>query len=256
VGLDIAVWSRVPPGSSLGTSASVVVALLAVLEALTPGRRKAGELAAAAHTVETAGVGRQSGVQDHLAAAHGGISWIEVEGYPRATVRRLWDRVPAAARQALAADLVVVLLGRGHDSSAVHQQVIAARDGSRFDALRAAAERGRAALLAGDLDAFGAALDANTRAQAALHPELVGDRARRAIAVGAAHGLRGAKVNGAGGDGGSVTLLLHPDADRGSCADALAEAGFTVLPARLSEWGVRVWEDREPGDRDDTGGGR
>ena len=50
-GVEIAVWSAVPPGSSVGTSAAVVVALLAALEALTPSRGRAGELARAAHAV-------------------------------------------------------------------------------------------------------------------------------------------------------------------------------------------------------------
>jgi D-glycero-alpha-D-manno-heptose-7-phosphate kinase len=204
VGVEITAWSTVPPGSSLGTSAAVVVAVLAALEALTPRRSRAGELARAAHEVETAGAGRESGVQDQLAACYGGISWIEIDEYPRATVRRLWDAVPAAARAALDEQLVVVLLGRGHDSSAVHQQVIAGLDPSRLAPLRAAAEQGRDALVAGDLPAFGAALVANTRAQAALHPALVGADARRAPAVGADHGALGGKVNGAGGDGGSL----------------------------------------------------
>jgi D-glycero-alpha-D-manno-heptose-7-phosphate kinase len=255
VGLEIAVWSDVPAGASLGTSAAAVVALLAVLEALTPGRSTAGALARAAHGVETEAAGRESGVQDQLAAAYGGISWIEVDDYPHASVQRLWNRVPADARAALGAELVVVLLGRGHDSSAVHQQVIDARDHARFDPLRRAAAAGRDALLAGDLDAFAAACEANTTAQAQLHPELVGTRARWALDVGSAHGLRGGKVNGAGGDGGSVTLLARPGSDRAGCTRALAAAGFSVLAAVPTEWGVRVREEREP-EPGDAGGGR
>jgi D-glycero-alpha-D-manno-heptose-7-phosphate kinase len=249
VGVEIAVWSAVPPGSSLGASAALVVALLAALEALTPRRSRAGELARAAHEVETVGAGRESGVQDHLAACHGGISWIEIDEYPRATVRRLWDVVPVPARAALADQLLVVLIGRAHDSSAVHEQVIASLDPSRLAPLRRAAEDGRDALVAGDLAAFGAALDAGTAGQVALHPELVGPDARRILAIGAAHGGLGGKVNGAGGDGGSVTLLLGPDAAaRAACTEALGAAGFAIFPARLSEWGVRVWEDRQTGD--------
>jgi D-glycero-alpha-D-manno-heptose-7-phosphate kinase len=255
--VEIAVWTAVPPGSSLGTSAAVVVALLAALEALTPRRSRAGELARAAHEVETAGAGRESGVQDQLAACYGGISWIEVDDYPRARVQRLWDQVPVPTRADLADRLLVVLLGRSHDSSEVHRRVIANLDPSRLAGLRQAAEDGRAALVAGDLAAFGAALDAGTRAQVALHPDLVGDDARRALAIGVEHGSVGGKVNGAGGDGGSVSLLLGPDPDRTACTSALAAAGFAVFPARLTEWGVRTWEeaagdDPSPGER---GGG-
>jgi D-glycero-alpha-D-manno-heptose-7-phosphate kinase len=243
VGVEIAVWSAAPVGSALGASAAVVVALLAALEALTPRRSRAGELARAAHEVETTGAGRESGVQDQLAACYGGVSWIEVDEYPRARVQRLWDQVPAPARAALADQLLVVLLGRGHDSSVLHRHVIADLVPARLAALRQAAEDGRAALVAGDLVAFGAALDAGTRGQAALHPDLVGADARRALAIGTEHGSLGGKVNGAGGDGGSVTLLLAPDGDRAGCTAALAAAGFAVFPAQLTERGVRTWEE-------------
>jgi D-glycero-alpha-D-manno-heptose-7-phosphate kinase len=255
VGVEISVWSAVPPGSSLGSSAAVVVALLAALEALTPRRSRAGELVRAAHEVETTGAGRESGVQDQVAACYGGISWIEIDDYPSARVERLWGRVPAPVRAALGDRLVVAMLGRAHDSSDLHRRVIADLDPRRLDPLRQAAEDGRTALLAGDLVAFGAALDAATRGQAALHPDLVGSDARRALAIGAEHGSLGGKVNGAGGDGGSVALLLGPDADRAACAAALAAAGFAVFPAQLTEWGVRTWEEPGGGDEPARAGG-
>ena len=66
--------------------------------------------------------------------------------------------------------------------------------------------------------------------------------------TGADHGSLGGKVNGAGGDGGSVTLLLGPDGDRTACTAALAAAGFAVFPARPTEWGVRTWEEPDGAD--------
>ena len=244
--LEITVTSGVPPGCSTGTSAAVTVALLAALDALTPGRRTPAELAAAAHRVETERLGQQSGVQDQLVAAHGGACFIRVDPYPRATVTPI-DLPPAFAEE-LDRRLLLVYLGTSHRSSAVHEQVIAGlagRAGSspQLDALRRAAEAARDALAAGDVAAYGRALVTNTDAQAALHPALVGPAATTAIEVARAHGAAGWKVNGAGGDGGSLTVLGPADLEqRDRLRAALVEADPALQPidVRLSATGVTV----------------
>src|SRR5688500_16003130 len=114
-GVHVSVRSMVPPGSSLGTSAAVCVALLAALR--VPRR----DLATRAHRVETERLGLQSGVQDQAAAAYGGASWIEV-AYP--TAQRGAIAVPGHAWRDLDERLLTVFLGQ-HTSSAVHDQVVA-----------------------------------------------------------------------------------------------------------------------------------
>jgi galactokinase len=84
---------------------------------------------------------------------------------------------------------------------------------ARLEPLRAAAVAGRGALLAGDLAALGTAMLDSTDAQERLHPELVSDTARAVFSVARRHGALGWKVNGAGGEGGSVTVLCG-DGDR------------------------------------------
>ena len=91
------------------------------------------DVAYAAHQLEVGVAGTESGIQDHLSAAFGGISYLEVEPYPEATVRTL----PAWAE--LGPLLTLIFLGRAHDSSEVHRQVIEA--GSRVVGLRALARR-------------------------------------------------------------------------------------------------------------------
>jgi D-glycero-alpha-D-manno-heptose-7-phosphate kinase len=245
VRLVVEIRAGVPPGAGTGTSAVVVVALLAALDRLTPGVAEPMALARAAHRVETVLLGQESGVQDQLAAAFGGINRFDVE-YPEATVHPI--PVTPATRAALAARLVLVTLGRPHRSSAVHREVIAAlRSGAPepadFDALRAAAHRSSAACAAGDLDELGRAMVDNHEAQRALHPRLISAEADAVVAVARAHGAVGWKVNGAGGDGGSLTLLAgdSPD-DHGRLVAALDRAGVgEVVPVTLATKGVEVW---------------
>jgi D-glycero-alpha-D-manno-heptose-7-phosphate kinase len=244
--LEITVRCALPAGSAVGTSAAVVVALLGALEGLMPGRASPSELAERAHRIETETLGLQSGVQDQLAAAHGGINRIEIDAYPHAHVEPV--AVPEPVRDALQARLLLVYLGRPHHSSTMHDHVIAMleRDPEverRLEPLRAAARRGADALAAGDLDAYGDAMVANTEAQSALQPDLVGSHARRVIATARRHGASGWKVNGAGGAGGSLSVLgpAEPTA-RADLVDELQRAGrgLQLLPVRLDQQGLSV----------------
>jgi D-glycero-alpha-D-manno-heptose-7-phosphate kinase len=245
---EIRIASDIPPGASTGTSASVTVALLAALARLQQRALAPRELAMAAHHVEMDLLGWQCGVQDQIAAAHGGISFITITAFPHTRTERLALR--AEVLRDLERRLLLVYVGTSHQSSDVHRMVIAELAGEgpgspRLAALRRCARDARAALCDGDLARFGRALAANNDAQERLHPDLVGPVARRLIGIAAAEGAAGWKVNGAGGDGGSVTLLCGDGpghAQRVIEAIRAEEGPHRVLPVRLSPGGVRVSE--------------
>lgn len=246
--LKVTLFSEMPGGASTGTSASVAVALIGALDHLTPGRLTAHEVAYAAHAVETDMLKRQSGIQDQLCAAYGGINFIEMHHYPRASVSQM--RLPDATWWELERRLALIFLGKTHDSSSVHEKVIreledAGPDNAKIAALRACAERSRDALFAGDFAALGSAMRANTEAQVELNAALVSADAHRVIDIARAHGAIGWKVNGAGGEGGSITLLCGPlsHVKREMLRAIEAEGAlFRHIPIYLSRFGLRVWE--------------
>jgi D-glycero-alpha-D-manno-heptose-7-phosphate kinase len=265
--LDITVSSPVPPGSGLGTSASVVVALISALQDLGGAIVLPDRVAQCAHDVETVDLGLQSGVQDQVAAAFGGANLVTIDPYPRFQVRPL--EIKPGTWEELGRRVLTVYLGQRHDSSAVHTSVIErlsgdaavgpphdavaegdGRDGDHDMAgaeelmapLRTAAERAAAALSNSDLEAYGEAMTSNTEAQAALHPALVSPVARQVIDVARRHGAAGWKVNGAGGYGGTVTVLGPEDPDE--LRNALGKAAsLTLLRLQPSPEGVRVIEE-------------
>jgi D-glycero-alpha-D-manno-heptose-7-phosphate kinase len=236
--VEIKVRSSVPAGCGTGTSAAVAVALLGGLAALHPEQpKKLRDIAYAAHRLEVDVLGLESGIQDQLSSAYGGINFIEIEPYPQATVRPLpmWEELSQL--------LTLVLCGRPHDSTALHRQVIANGGGSEvFSRLRNAAVAACDAVVARDLDAFGRAMIANTEAQRALHLEIVGVDATRVIETAAAHGAIGWKVNGAGGDGGSVTILSPSRQTKKAMEHGVtvADANHKVIPVRISAVGLQV----------------
>jgi len=253
VAVEISVRSAVPPGAATGTSAAVCVALIGALRALQGGNTEPGDVARAAHAVEVERLGRQSGLQDQIAAAHGGINYIEIPAYP-AAIRHAVD-VSETVRASLERQVLLVYLGRTHSSSAIHEQVIRCLDDpgssgrAALEDLRTAAGAARDAVVAGDLDALGAAMRANTEAQRRLHPALVGSDAQRVIAAAAGLGAIGWKVNGAGGEGGSVAVLCGPRPGSREAVEAgilAASPTYGVLPSAIAPAGLRIAVESDP----------
>lgn len=237
--VEARVRSSVPAGCGTGTSAAVAVALVGALAAVRAEPLSPRDVAYAAHRLEVDVLGAQSGIQDQLSAALGGINYLEIDRYPEAVVHPLpaWDELGSC--------LSLVFLGRPHRSSDLHRRVIddlASLGSEVFSRLRDAATEARDAVLARDLHAFGRALIANTEAQKALHPALVGADARTMIDMAAAHGALGWKINGAGGDGGSITILSATPQAKEMFDHRVPEfdSRYRVLPVRPSAFGLQV----------------
>ena len=139
---------------------------------------------------------------------------------------------------------------KSHSSSDVHERVIreledAGPDNSKLEALRITAEKSRDAVFANDFGALGQAMSDNTYAQANLNPYLISNDAQRIIDIAKSHGAIGWKVNGAGGEGGSLTLLCneHSSAKRTLISEIESDNDlFKHIPTYLSRFGLRIWE--------------
>lgn len=246
IGAEINIRSAMPPGAGTGTSAAVAVAMVGALAALRGERLSHRDAAYAAYRLETDRLGGESGIQDQLSAAHGGINYVEIDAFPGATV------TPLPAWPELDRLLTLVYLGRAHDSTTVHRQVIAtAADGrtSAFTRLRGAAGVARDAVASRDLFGLGRAMIANTEAQESLHPALIGTDARRVIELASCRGAIGWKVNGAGGEGGTVTLLSATEADRKLVESSVTalDPAFRLIRVRISTPGLEVVRDDPSG---------
>jgi D-glycero-alpha-D-manno-heptose-7-phosphate kinase len=245
---QVTIFSEAPAGASTGTSAAVTVALVGALDRLTPGRLTSHEVAYVAHSIETDMLHQQSGIQDQLCSAYGGVNFIDMFQYPYATVSQIW--VPNSVWWELERRLVLIYLGKSHHSSEVHGRVIehlenVGPSAPQLEALRSTAEPSRDALYAGDFEALGQAMARNTEAQRALHPDLVNPEAQRVIDIAREHGAQGWKVNGAGGAGGSLTILCGPlsHVKRTMIREIEQENElFQNIPVYLSRFGLRTWE--------------
>lgn len=250
IAMQVTIFSEAPAGASTGTSAAVAVALIGALDCLTPGRLTPHEVAYAAQSIETKMLGLQCGIQDQLCSAYGGINYIDMHDYPYASVSQI--QVPNAIWWELERRLVLIYLGNSHNSSQVHSMVIeglenAGPNSPQIEALRQTAPRSRDALYAGDFTALGRAMIDNTNAQGDLHPALISADTRRVIEIAKAYGALGWKVNGAGGEGGSLTILCSDTSHTKRAmlrAIAQEDPRFQHIPTYLSRQGLRAWENQ------------
>ena len=91
------------------------------------------------------------------------------------------------------------------------------------------------------------AMKENTTAQGRLHSALISDDAAQVIDIAKTHGALGWKVNGAGGDGGSVTILCDDvsSVKRNMIRDIESEnLLYQNIPVYLSRFGLRSWDRR------------
>jgi D-glycero-alpha-D-manno-heptose-7-phosphate kinase len=245
ISLDVNVFSSAPPGASTGTSAAVAVALIGALSGIAGKQLAAYEIASLAHSVETEKLHLQCGIQDQLASAYGGINYIQMHQFPHASVSQI--QVPNPIWWELENRLALVYIGTPHSSSDIHKKVIAElgddADGDpRLERLRLLAVEAKQALMSGDFERLGRVMNENTEGQRRLHEGLVCAAFEKAIEIARRFKAQGCKVNGAGGDGGSITLLGNGDAAmKRRMLDAVAQEGLHPIPIYLSRYGVRVW---------------
>ena len=243
--LKINIFSDAPPGASTGTSAAVSVALIGALDRLSANFMTPYEIASMAHFIETEKLNLQSGIQDQLSSAYGGINFIQMQQYPNASVSSI--QIPNNVWWELEHRLSVIYIGSPHSSSEIHQKVIAelgdnAENDPRIEGLRQLANNAKKAIYDVNFEYFGEIMKQNTEIQRQLHPALVCDKSEDIISIADEFGCLGWKVNGAGGDGGSLTLLNDGDmAKKRKMLKRIDESGYKILPMYLSRQGIRIW---------------
>ena len=230
-----------PPGSGLGSSGAMDVALVAALALARAEQVTAREIAEQAWYLETVEAKIPGGKQDQFAAALGGFQRLTFRD-PDVGVEPI--TLDPAFATALARRTVLCYTGRSRVSGATIARVMAAyeRGDPRITgALRAMKDVAAAmveALRAGDVARVAMLLSHNWTHQQALDPEMrTPEMAQLENALTAA-GALGGKAAGAGA-GGSMFFVTGDDP-----APAIAAgraAGATVLPVRWALEGVRAW---------------
>jgi D-glycero-alpha-D-manno-heptose-7-phosphate kinase len=240
-GLDLTLATDAPPGSGLGSSSALVVAMLAAVGAAGGVRWSPAELARRAYHVERVDLKIEGGMQDQYSAAYGGLNFMEFHGDDQVTVRPL--EVGAATVEELERSLLLAWTGRGRtDDGILRRQVDGvlggeARSLESLEAIKALAVEMRDALLRGDLAGFADGLHQGWLQKRRLASGIATPWLDELYAVGRRAGAAGGKVPGAGG-GGFLLFAMEPGR-RARVAEALEAAGAPCTLVELDFRGVR-----------------
>jgi D-glycero-alpha-D-manno-heptose-7-phosphate kinase len=239
--LTLRTRAQVPPGSGLGSSGALDVALVACLAAARQDRLDARELAQQAWLLETREAGIPGGRQDQLAAALGGFNRLTFRD-PDVGIEPI--TIDAAFADALERQIVLCYTGRSRVSGHTIARVMSAYergDSGVVGALEAMKDITLAmaeALRSSDLGRVGALLSENWKRQQALDPGMqTEEMAALERAMGEAQVL-GGKAAGSGA-GGSMFFLAK--ASSRPALEAARRVGVTVLPFRWAWEGGRAW---------------
>lgn len=230
--------SAVPPGSGLGSSGALDVALVAVLTQLRGEPVTSEELAAYGWELEVVEAGHAGGRQDQYAAALGGVHRLRFND-PAVVAERL--ETDGAFMAELQRRLLICYTGQSRVSSDTISRVMGAYergDQAVTGALKELveiAERMAEALVSGDLPRVAELLSANWVRQRRLDPGMQTAEMARLEAAMTATGALGGKAAGAGA-GGSMFFIMGDDPAAGR--QAALSAGATILEAGWSAVGV------------------
>ena len=244
VSLLLVTSSEVPPGSGLGGSGAVGVAVVAALDRLLGVQRSKDDTAAIANEVERRDLGYPGGSQDSYGAARGGLNLLEYHKGGGMTPRDIEATEETVRR--LEADSLLVFTGAAHVSGSIHDDIRRSYhedDSKTLEAmfsLRAEAGRMTRALESGDLESYAHALSASCRSLYDLHERCDSADHRRVFEELDGLALAG-KTCGAGG-GGFLFLYVKPGC-RQECLGRVANLGAQAWPFEFDFDGVKSSEE-------------
>ncbi len=242
-GIDVFISADVPAGCGTGSSAAISVAMIKALSLLNGQCLVAHEVAKLAHNIETEELKIQSGIQDQITSAYGGVNYIDMYQYPNAFVSPVNPSSEVFSQ--LENRWMLVYEGKQHLSGDVHKKVIAELEvedsacRQALNQLRETASLAKRALLMGDIERFCEIMNINNESQKQLHSEISTENFEKIEQIGFKHGMIGAMINGAGG-GGSIVLVTEPGR-KTELEHALRKEGFKILPCRICFEPAKAW---------------
>lgn len=241
--ITLTTWSDVQAGSGLGSSSTLVVAILHAFREYLQVAISDYDIAELACVIEREDVALAGGMQDQYAATFGGFNFIEFFGNGRVIVNQL--RISPAVVAELEARLILCYTGLSRDSSSIIRSQTAnlvAGNSSAVGALKALkrdAERMKDHLLRGNLTAFAEVLGRSWETKKSLASLISNETVENVYDIARAAGACAGKVSGAGG-GGFMMFMLEPTR-RPQVAEALQSAGFKVMPFSFTDQRAHAW---------------
>lgn len=241
--LELTTFCDAPPGSGLGSSSTLVVAMVRAFAEMFKIPLDDYRIADLAYEIERVDCGLQGGRQDQYSAAFGGFNFMEFYGNEKAVINTL--RIKNWIICELEASLLLYYTGVSRESAKIiSDQSSLVRDGSistieAFHVLKNEAIIMKECLMKGDFNGLISSMrqgwESKKRTANTISNKSIDDIYQAAINAGASAG----KVSGAGG-GGFMMFFVAPDR-RMELIRALSHFGGSVSNVHFTKHGTQAW---------------
>lgn len=242
-GFRLTTYVDAPAGSGLGTSSTLVVAVIGAFAEMLKLPLGEYDIAHYAYEIERKDLQLAGGRQDQYAATFGGVNYMEFYGNDKVIVNPL--RIKNEYLYELENNLVLYFTATSRESAAIIKQQVKNVESSNeksIGAMRQLAEQSRMmkeALLKGRLHEIGEILDFGFQQKRNMAEHISNDLIEEIYTTARSAGASGGKISGAGG--GGFMIFYCPGNARFSVINALQKFGGEVRPYTFTKHGLRTW---------------
>jgi len=247
-GFDIFLKSDVPPGSGLGSSSALMVALVGLVKELKNLPITDYETAQLAYAIEREDMGILGGLQDQYAATFGGVNFIEFYK-DRVIVNPL--RISRDVVNELEHNLLLCYTGTTRRSDRIIEDQTRRYEQKDPEALAALSEQKQLAtemknaLLRRKLDDFGDLLHCAWLSKRRMSSKITNAVINELYEAARKHGALGGKITGAGG--GGYILFYCCFERKHKIAEVMRAMGAVPVDFAFEPQGLQTWRIHGPG---------
>lgn len=231
-----------PPGSGLGSSSTLMVAMIGVFSEWLKLPLGEYDIAQLAYDIERVDLAMAGGKQDQYAATFGGINFMEFFG-DKVIVNPL--RVKSAVINELELNLLLYFTNKSRNSSdiiKVQMQNVQGKKEKPIEAMhkiKKLAVGMKEAVLTRNLNQIGELLDEGWQHKKQMAAGITNVQIDEIYAIAKANGATGGKVSGAGG--GGFMILYCPGVTRHKVINALKDTDGEFRSFQFTEHGMTSW---------------
>jgi D-glycero-alpha-D-manno-heptose-7-phosphate kinase len=242
-GFRLSTFVDAPAGSGLGTSSTLVVAILGAFSEMLKLPLGDYDMAHYAYEIERKDLRLAGGKQDQYAATFGGVNFMEFYEDDKVIVNPL--RIRPQYMHELENNLLLYFTASSRESATIiTEQVknVEAKNEKSIEAMHQLKEQARMmkeALLKGKLNDFGEILDFGFQQKRNMAANISNNNIEKIYAAAKTAGATGGKISGAGG--GGFMIFYCPGNTRHKVAETLNAFGGEVKKYSFTKYGVTTW---------------
>ena len=232
-----------PAGSGLGTSSTLVVAILGAFVEMLKLPLGDYDIAHLAYQIEREDLQLAGGKQDQYAATFGGVNFMDFYEGDKVIVNPL--RIKSHYLHELENNLVLYFTATSRESAAIIKEQVKNvnnKDEKSIEAMHQLKEQSKMmkeALLKGRLHEIGKILDFGFEQKRRMAHNISNNDIENIYNAAKKAGATGGKISGAGG--GGFMIFYCPDNTRYAVIDALSKFGGEIKNYTFTKYGLSTW---------------